>query len=172
MNNNAVIKGVAVSVGILFFLYFFGDKLLVQNDSLIGQTASNFTDQLLEKSGVGSGTDSNPKIKSRLNGLVKYVDQKNGKGKKVGKNSTVSIKYAAYFQDGKQFSGTEGDNPAAFTLGRGEVIPGIDVGMQGMKEGGIRIMELAPEVAYGDKDYSGIPANSVLIFVIELVAVK
>ena len=172
MNNNGVIKGVAVTVGIIFFLFFFGSRLLIQNDSLLGERAGDFRDVIKEKSGFGIASDATPEVKSILNGLVRYIDQKKGKGKKVVEDSIVVIRYVGYLQNGQQFSATEEDKPITFKLGKGEVIQGIDAGMQGMRVGGIRLIELAPEAAYGDKEYGGIPANSVLVFAIELVEVK
>jgi FKBP-type peptidyl-prolyl cis-trans isomerase len=58
-------------------------------------------------------------------------------------------------------------------LGRGNgVFPGWDEGVFGMKQGGKRLLIIAPDLAFGEESSSGIPANSTLIMEIELVDVE
>ena len=51
------------------------------------------------------------------------------------------------------------------------MIRGWDKGVVGMKEGGIRKLTIPPDVGYGDKATGTIPANSTLIFEVELIKV-
>jgi FKBP-type peptidyl-prolyl cis-trans isomerase len=87
--------------------------------------------------------------------------------------SRVTIHYTGRFTDGKVFdtSITRGE-PMQFVLGQGQVIPGFDQGIMGMKVGGKRIITIPPELGYGMQDYGPIPGGSTLIFEIELLKVE
>ncbi len=89
----------------------------------------------------------------------------------VGKN--VTVHYTGVFTNGEKFdSSRDRGEPFVFTLGAGQVIQGWDIGVQGMKVGGKRILVIPPSLAYGANDYSGIPGNSTLIFEVELLKVE
>lgn len=62
--------------------------------------------------------------------------------------------------------------PFAFKLGKGEVIKGWDIGVEGMRPGAQRRITIPPHLAYGKKALPGIPANSKLIFDLKLLEVK
>lgn len=62
---------------------------------------------------------------------------------------TVHIHYTGRLSDGELFDSSEGQEPLAFTLGAGNVIPGFDAGVLGMKVGDSKHIEIAPEDAYG-----------------------
>ena len=59
--------------------------------------------------------------------------------------------------------------PLEFTIGIGQVIEGWDKGLVGMQVGEIRKLSVPSVMAYGDNSLEGIPANSDLMFVVELV---
>ena len=62
--------------------------------------------------------------------------------------------------------------PLDFRLGVGQVIPGWDQGVQGMKVGGRRQLTIPPHLAYGDRGAGGaIKPGETLIFVVDLVDV-
>lgn len=62
--------------------------------------------------------------------------------------------------------------PFAFKLGKGEVIKGWEIGVEGMTAGAERRITIPPQLAYGKKALPGIPANSKLIFDLKLLEVK
>jgi len=62
--------------------------------------------------------------------------------------------------------------PFEFTLGAGQVIKGWDEGLVGMKVGEKKTLTISPENAYGNRANGSIPANSTLIFDVELVEIK
>jgi len=94
----------------------------------------------------------------------------------AGKN--VSTHYTGVLENGTQFDTSIGREPFTFPLGSGLVIQGWDKGIVGMKEGGKRRLTISPELGYGPadmKDRAGniiIPANSTLVFEVELVEVQ
>lgn len=115
-----------------------------------------------------------------LAALVK-TDIKPGTGEIATAGKTVSVHYTGWLYDeaasghqGKKFDSSRDRNqPFEFPLGGGQVIPGWELGMEGMKVGGQRLLIIPPELAYGTKGTGGvIPPNAKLVFDIELLAVK
>ena len=100
-------------------------------------------------------------------------DVKEGKGEAVKAGDTVTIHYTGWLTDDKvtKFdSSLDRGKPATFPLNK--LIKGWQEGVPGMKPGGVRRLKIPPELAYGDQEKEGIPANSVLVFEIELIAEK
>ena len=63
--------------------------------------------------------------------------------------------------------------PFSFGLGGGQVIPGWDEGVAGMKVGGQRTLTIPPAMGYGASGAGGvIPPNATLLFDVELLDVK
>ena len=62
--------------------------------------------------------------------------------------------------------------PFTFTLGRGEAIKGMDIGVAGLAVGGERRIIVPAHLAYGGKSLPGIPANSELTFDLKLLEIK
>lgn len=66
-----------------------------------------------------------------------------GKGPVVKKGKRVKILYRGTLQNGKQFDANKNrKNPFAFRLGTGDVIKGMDIGVQGMRVGGKRTLTI------------------------------
>jgi peptidylprolyl isomerase len=97
-----------------------------------------------------------------------------GQGRKATEGDTVSVQYVGVlFDNGKEFDASwNGDRPGKpfqFPLGAGQVIPGWDQGVVGMKVGGRRKLIIPADLAYGAQGYPpDIPANAALIFDIDL----
>jgi peptidylprolyl isomerase len=62
--------------------------------------------------------------------------------------------------------------PFSFVLGQHNVIEGWETGVSTMRAGGKRTLIIPPDLAYGSKGSAAIPANSTLMFDIELLEVK
>lgn len=102
-----------------------------------------------------------------------------GTGSEVIVGSLVTANYAGWFFDasktnykGVQFTSSTGIGSIQFIAGAGDVISGWDAGIVGMKVGGVRRLVLPPSMAYGNSRYGIVPANSTLVFEIELLAVN
>jgi FKBP-type peptidyl-prolyl cis-trans isomerase len=87
----------------------------------------------------------------------------------------VTVQYRGTLVNGKQFDASyDRGEPFSFKLGSGRVIKGWDVGVAGMKVGGKRRLVIPPDMAYGNRDVGDglIPANSTLVFEVELLKVE
>ena len=99
---------------------------------------------------------------------VTTVAEGQGEAAKVG--DVVSVHYTGTLTDGTKFdSSLDRNTPFTFTLGAGEVIKGWDQGVAGMKRGEKRKLVVPPEMGYGSRSVSVIPANSTLLFDVELL---
>ena len=110
-------------------------------------------------------------IKTTASGL-QYKMIKEGTGKQPTATSMVTVHYKGQLVDGKVFdSSIERGEPIEFPLN--QVIPGWTEGLQLMKEGGKATFYIPSQLGYGEQGVSGmIPANSTLIFDVELIKVK
>ncbi len=99
-----------------------------------------------------------------------------GTGAEAKAGDQISVQYVgANFKTGKEFDSSWSRNAEAFEfgLGGGEVIPGWDQGIVGMKVGGRRELIIPPELGYGASGYPpAIPPNETLVFIVDLVAVN
>ena len=105
---------------------------------------------------------------------LEYWDIKVGTGAVAQTGQQVKVDYTGWLTNGKKFDSSVGTGrPFAFKLGASQVIKGWDEGVAGMKVGGKRQLRIPSDLAYGEKGYPGvIPANSILIFDVQLVDVK
>lgn len=109
-------------------------------------------------------------VKTTSSGL-QYEIISEGTGATPSATSTVQVHYRGTFLNGKEFdSSYKRNQPAEFPLNR--VIRGWTEGLQLMKVGGKNRFVIPPHLAYGDQGNPSIPANSTLIFEVELLAVR
>jgi len=98
-----------------------------------------------------------------------------GSGAEAVSGKKVSVQYVGVsFSTKKEFDTSWGKGSSfKFTLGAGDVIPGWDQGVAGMKVGGRRQLVIPPDLAYGPGGYPPVIApNETLVFVIDLVGVS
>jgi peptidylprolyl isomerase len=112
------------------------------------------------------GTKSAPK--------VDFTDLVVGTGAEATVGKSVVVNYTGTLTNGIVFdSSFQRNEPFTLTLGAGQVIPGWEEGLQGMKVGGTRVLTIPSELAYGPQGAGGmIPPNATLVFQIQLVDVK
>jgi len=109
-------------------------------------------------------------VKKTESGLL-YQVEKPGNGAIPKDSDTVVVNYKGTLTDGTEFdnSYTRGD-PLSFRLDG--VIPGWTEGLKHIKKGGKIKLVIPPSLAYGKTGVPGIPANSTLVFYVELLDVK
>jgi len=101
-------------------------------------------------------------------------DIKIGEGEEAVDGKLVSVHYTGTLTDGTKFdSSKDRGTPFQFHLEAGEVIQGWDMGVKGMKVGGIRKLTIPSNLGYGSQGAGGvIPPNATLIFEVELLGVE
>lgn len=103
------------------------------------------------------------------------TDEVIGTGAVAESGDTVTVNYVGALTNGTVFdaSANHGSTGFTFNLGAGQVIKGWDLGVAGMKEGGKRKLVIPADLAYGDRAIGDvIPANSTLVFEVELLKVQ
>jgi hypothetical protein len=104
---------------------------------------------------------------------LKFTITRHGKGAQPHEGNVVIAHYTGMFLDGKVFdSSRERQQPFAFTLGKGQVIKGWDEAFSRLRVGDRATLVIPPELAYGDQQRGPIPANSTLVFDVELLDLK
>ncbi|MBC8065586.1 MAG: FKBP-type peptidyl-prolyl cis-trans isomerase [Chlorobia bacterium] len=105
--------------------------------------------------------------------VIDIKDTKAGTGAEVKKGDKVTIHYVGKLLNDKEFdSSRKANKPFSFTVGAGEVVPGFDKGVIGMRKGGVRMLRIPPGAAYGANPAGAIPPNSVLKFEMELLQIN
>lgn len=96
-----------------------------------------------------------------------YSIQKPGSGEKPTVCSNVSVNY-----DGKLTNGTRFDSGQEVSFGLNQLIVGWQEGIPLIAPGGRITLYLPPSLAYGSQEQGDIPANSILIFQIDLLKIN
>ena len=147
---------------------------LVQSIALIGILLISFSckkdnddqaavdDQIIKDYIAEKSLDAEP----TGSGLYVVINE-NGSGFNPSQNASVTVFYKGYFTDGDVFDET-GSEPISFRLD--QVIQGWQEGIPYFKPGGSGILLIPSALGYGNEKVGDIPANSVLIFDIELIA--
>lgn len=110
-------------------------------------------------------------VKSLPSGLYYVIDDP-GTGKAINYFDTVSVNYKGALLNGEVFDQSKEGQPFTFIVGAQQVIPGWDQGLTLFHQGGKGKLIIPSYLGYGDKEAGGIPANSVLVFDIDVVNVK
>lgn len=146
MSQKTLTTGIAVAAAItvVFLFFVYGNPFAVVEEGLPNDLGGATGQLIIQDEMVGTGTE------------VKIGDM-------------ARVHYVGKLGDGTVFDTSIGGEPYQFILGGGQVIPGWDQGIQGMRVGGKRLLIVPPDLAYGSQSYGPIPANSTLTFEVELV---
>jgi FKBP-type peptidyl-prolyl cis-trans isomerase len=95
-----------------------------------------------------------------------------GQGQEAKNGDRVTVHYVGTLVSGDKFdSSRDRGEGFSFRLGRGEVIKGWEVGVQGMRIGELRKLTIPSEMGYGSRGFPPvIPPDSTLVFEVELLA--
>lgn len=106
---------------------------------------------------------------------LQTTDLRAGNGVAAAVGNCITVHYRLSLNDGTPIEGNntfENGQPIAFELLPGALIEGWIQGIPGMLEGGVRRLVVPPALGYGSAERPGIPADSTLIFDVELVKVE
>ena len=98
-----------------------------------------------------------------------------GDGDEAVAGKVVKVHYVGVsYKNGRQFDASwDRGSTFKFGLGKGQVIPGWDQGVAGMRAGGRRRITIPPHLAYGKRGAGGvIGADETLVFVVDLLGVR
>lgn len=88
-----------------------------------------------------------------------FKDKSVGQGEGAADGDVLTVSYTAYLW--RNLEKLDKGDKYTFKMGSGNVMPGIDKGMVGAREGGTRILRIPPSLAYGEKGKgSKVPPNS------------
>jgi FKBP-type peptidyl-prolyl cis-trans isomerase len=175
---NTALKGILISFGIMAVAVLVivvaqitGGQVALASNSAPSTGASIQTTVKIAAAPLISMSDS--EIKETGTGL-KYKVITAGTGATPKKGDNVIVHYTGTLEDGTKFdSSRDRNSPFSFKLGAGQVIKGWDEGLAIMRVGDRYTLVIPPELGYGARELAGvIPANSTLIFDVELLRIS
>ncbi len=114
-----------------------------------------------------------PDTITTASGLRYVILKHKGGSEKPNNGDKVSVHYRGKLEDGTEFDNSfKRGQPFEFQIGMGKVIKGWDEGIALLSLGDSALLIIPPALGYGNRDISGIPANSTLYFEVELVNIK
>lgn len=163
--------GAMVVVAAVGFFIFYGNnngqETVVADDSLsqVSTTPGINIGETQSQDGTIPTMDTTSELK------IEDVTVGTGDEAVVGK--TITVNYSGTLTNGTKFdSSYDRGTPFSFTLGEGRVIEGWEKGFTGMKVGGKRKLTIPASMGYGAQAVGSIPANSTLLFEVELLKVE
>lgn len=123
-----------------------------------------------------AATAWSPKRRAHADGIVNVTILRSGDGIHFPHpGQMVSIHYDAFIVNGKQWDSTHGpgrEKPLRFRIGKGQVIPGLDEGIEQVSLGGKARIVIPTHLAYGKRGFPGlVPPDADVIFDVELTDV-
>lgn len=110
---------------------------------------------------------------TRLPSGLYYEDLEEGSGLGARDGHVLSVYYTGRLTTGEQFDANTDGEGFSFQLGRRQVIPGWEEGIQGMRIGGKRRLVIPPSRGYGQRGIPGsIPPSATLVFDVELLDIR
>lgn len=173
-----LIAVVAVVAGLFYGAYYFESHTNISQNvadyfSATNQSSNEPRSSSTEDAGsLFDKTSMTPTSTPQVS--VRIEDERIGTGTEAKAGDSITVNYLGTLLNGTKFdSSYDRGTPLTFTLGAGKVIRGWDQGLQAMKVGGKRKLTIPPDLAYGAQSPNPkIPANSTLVFEVELLKVE
>jgi peptidylprolyl isomerase len=125
--------------------------------------------------GANPALGKKPKVSAGKGNLtaLKVTTLIQGKGAAVKSGQTIAVNYVGVtYSDGKEFdSSWKNSAPFSFAIGSGNVIPGWDQGLVGVKVGSRVQLDIPASLAYGENPTGGQPAGA-LRFVVDVLSAQ
>ena len=153
------------------------DNALIKSTETTSKTSTSSTSTTAAKTPTSGPLSKEPKVTPPSGAAPAKLETKEliaGTGAEAKSGDKVTVNYVGVlYKTGKEFNASwETKEPFSFTLGKGEVIPGWDQGIPGMKVGGRRELIIPASLAYGTKGSPPkIPGDEALVFVVDLLGV-
>lgn len=125
----------------------------------------------IEETDFASSLGVNLAASTRTEHGAYYRDIAVGTGAVIVAGQTANVHYTGWLADGTVFDSSFSTGATyEFQFGTGDVIPGWDEALIGMRVGGQRQLIIPPALGYGNLQFGPIPPNSILVFNVELVS--
>lgn len=157
---------VALALAVVIFFFLFGGLSFFASPTPANEAATEITNNAQTTATTTMPTEPVTQLMMK--------DDVVGTGAVAAAGDNVTVQYVGSLTNGTVFdaSANHGTTGFTFKLGAGQVIKGWDQGVAGMKEGGKRTLIIPADLAYGSQSPSpAIPANSTLVFQVELLKV-
>lgn len=168
---NPTQTGIAVALALTVVALFF----IFPGATLFGNQAPAESQPIEFNNQTAAAESAQPTMPTEPVKELMMKDDVVGTGATAEAGDTVTVHYIGTLTNGTVFDASRPRGEAGFTfnLGAGQVIKGWDQGVAGMKEGGKRTLVIPASLAYGPQAVGDvIPANSDLIFQVELLKVQ
>lgn len=177
MNKLSQNEMLAVAAGIIVVgLIFFG-SFLNPFEGAIGSAARDLvqvvdsTGQPASAAAALSGAVNARGQATKL--IIEDIVEGPAEARMVADGDVVTVHYIGQLQNGVQFADSAASGePITFRVGSRDVIEGLDEGVLGMRVGGQRVIVVPPAMGYGSQAVGPIPANSTVIFAVDLISVE
>jgi len=167
--------GIAVALALAVVVFFFVfNGMSFFNQPQVSQPAAVDQSQTLPTTSTTQTPTATMPTENNVTQL-QITDEVVGTGATAAAGDNVTVNYVGSLTNGTIFdaSANHGTTGFTFALGAGQVIKGWDEGIVGMKVGGKRHLVIPAALAYGaNSPAPSIPANSTLIFEVELLKVQ
>jgi len=186
MATSKTVRGASLFLALFFLASTIGGVILIIKQSKDNSAQSNLQQQLADQQKtqeecivaenvISNVTPSEPlKLESKATEL-QIIDVSVGNGEEVQLNDCITVNYRLNLADGSVVAGNDtfaSGSPIAFQLSEGGLIAGWIQGLPGTKVGGLRRLVVPAALAYGDRASGSVPANSDLVFDIEVLDTK
>jgi peptidylprolyl isomerase len=127
--------------------------------------------ELITRKGDPVGFDFSGLPEPKPDDELKRTVLEKGDGETVTPDMTVTADYLGQVYEGKKpFDESFSKEPAEFSLS--QVVEGWTIGLSGVKVGSRVLLAIPPDLGYGEQEQAGIPANSTLYFVVDIVSAQ